>query len=516
MRGWGILAAAAGLMQALSLAWPWDVIFPRGQSLWWLQLAAMIAYVLALERMPKARQAGFLGLVFHSSMLSASLYWLYIAMDTYGGMPGVLAGLAVAALAVVLSLYSALAAMLYAHMRNAGAPWRALLFAATWLLAELARGQWLTGFGWAAAGYAHIEGPLARLAPWFGVYGIGFFSALGTAVLVQALQHKRWILSSAWIAALGIAGAVAAPGVFTQPGSSLRVALLQGNIAQDEKFESSTGVAMSLSWYGEQLRLAQGDLVLAPETAIPILPQQLPEGYWAGVAHSAQGGHPVQLTGIPLGSYSEGYTNSVIALEGLPDRISYRYDKHHLVPFGEFIPPLFKWFVRLMNIPLGDFNRGALLQKNVTVQGIQVSPSICFEDLFPEELAARFQTETDRPGIFANFSNLAWFGDTTAMYQHLHISQMRSLEFERPFLRVSNTGMTSVLDHQGQITAMQKPFTRGVLSATVQGREGLTPFAYWCARWGQWPLWIFGLGVLLGAYLLRPHKHADTADVAQP
>lgn len=503
------------MLQAASLAWPWDFFFVRGQSLWWLQAMALLGYVFTLERTPTAKQAGCVGFVFHVCLLGSSLYWLYIAMATYGGMPGWLAASAVVALAAALSLYGVAAAMVYVQRRNTGALGRAWLFAATWLLAELARGQWLTGFGWASAGYAHTEGPFAWLAPWVGVYGIGFLSALWMAALAQFMLRKRWAYAMAWGATLAVVGWGLGPGSFTQPGASLQVTLLQGNVAQDEKFESTTGVATALSWYGAQLRTAKADLVLAPETAIPVLPQQLPDGYWDGVKPPFDTKQSVQLVGIPLGSSSEGYTNSVIALDGLPGRVDYRYDKHHLVPFGEFIPPLFKWFVRLMNIPLGDFNRGALLQRNMAVAGTRVSPSICFEDLFPEELAARFLAGADSPTIFANFSNLGWFGDTTAMYQHLHISQMRSLEFERPFLRVSNTGVTSVLDHQGQVTAVLPPLTRGVLHTTVQGREGLTPFARWCARWGQWPLWALGIAVLLAACRVRLRKAAGTAGAPQ-
>ncbi|TXH88956.1 MAG: apolipoprotein N-acyltransferase [Rhodoferax sp.] len=503
------------MVQTASLAWPWEAFFLRGQSLWWLQATSLVAYVIAIEKTQSTKQAGSVGLAFHASMLSTSLYWLYIAMETYGGMPWLLAGAAVLVLAMALSLYGAAAAMLYAHLRRVGGAWRSLLFAATWLLAELARGQWVTGFGWGAAGYAHNEGPLAGLAPWLGVYGIGFVSALWAAVVAHSLLRKCWGQSATAVGMLAAVWWFVTPGTFTQPGAPLTVTLLQGNIAQDEKFESTTGVAMALSWYGEQLHAAQSDLVLAPETAIPLLPQQLPDGYWESVNAPAAAQRTVKLVGIPLGSYSEGYTNSVIALEGLPERLDYRYDKHHLVPFGEFIPPLFKWFVRLMNIPLGDFNRGALQQSSLPVHGARVSPSICFEDLFPEELAVRFLTEASSPTIFANFSNLAWFGDTTAMYQHLHISQMRSLEFERPVLRVSNSGVTAVLDPQGRTTAVLEPLTRGVLHATVQGREGLTPFARWCARWGLWPLWMLGLVLVFTSYLLRVRKSANAAEAAQ-
>lgn len=511
------LSGMLGVAYAAGLAWPIEIGFPRGDSLWWLQTAAMLGFVFVIERTGTVRQAGHIGLAFHSAALASSLHWLYIAMATYGGLPGWLAALAVLALALALAVYGAGAAMLYVQLRHRWLPLRAGLFAATWLLAELARGQWLTGFGWSAAGYAHTQGPLAGWAPWVGVYGIGFLCALWAAVVVLAIVLRRWRPALVVSIALTIPGWLGWSGGegFTQASASLQVALLQGNIPQNEKFESTTGVVTALSWYGEQLRTVHADLVLAPETAIPVLPQQIPDGYWDGVK-SAFGESPtVQLVGIPLGSYSEGYTNSVIALTGMPDRIEYRYDKHHLVPFGEFIPPLFKWFVRLMDMPLGDFSRGDLSQASAKVGGTRVSPSICFEDLFAEELAVRFRAPSEAPEIFANFSNLAWFGESTAMHQHLHISQMRSLEFERPFLRVSNTGVTAVVDHNGQVRAALEPLRRGVLRAEVQGRTGMTPFAHWSARWGQWPLWLFGISIVATACCTGTHKRKNSVITSQ-
>lgn len=509
------LAVVAGLAQSASFAWPLDDIFSRGQNLWWLQIAALVAYAVTLDKTTKASQAAYIGFSFHASSLTASLYWLHIAMATYGGLHPALAWGAVLALASGLALFGVGAALLYGMVRRRCVGAKAFAFAAAWLLSELARGQWLTGFGWAAAGYAHVDGPMALWAPWAGVYGIGFVCALWAAGFVQLMLAKKWRLTCLWLAVLMAGTTITSGGQFTRPNGTLQAVLLQGNIAQNEKFDDTTGVLSALTWYSEQLRSAQADVVLAPETAIPLLPQQLPQGYLAAAASSSDDRRTVKLVGIPLGSYSEGYTNSVIALEEDARGAPYRYDKHHLVPFGEFIPPLFKWFVRMMNIPLGDFNRGGLLQKNMLVRGERISPTICFEDLFPEELAARFGDAANSPTMFANFSNLAWFGDTSAMYQHLHISQMRSLEFERPFLRVSNTGVTSVVDHRGQLTAALPPLTRAVLTATVQGREGLTPFARWSARLGLWPLWLLGFAILWWVIASRPRSDRETPGAPQ-
>jgi len=243
--------------------------------------------------------------------------------------------------------------------------------------------------------------------------------------------------------------------------------------------------------------------VVAPETAIAVLPQQLPEGYWEDLRTAFAPAGRSAIIGIPLGDEAQGYSNAVLGLIGGQAQ-PLRYDKHHLVPFGEFIPPFFRWFTELMHIPLGDFNRGALGQPSMVVQGQRLAPNICYEDLFGEELAARFGDAALSPTVFVNVSNLAWFGDTVAVDQHLAISRMRTLEFQRPFVRATNTGATAILDHQGRTVAALPYLTAGALVGEVQGRVGVTPFAWWAARFGLWPLWWFSLGVLAWAWWAKP------------
>jgi apolipoprotein N-acyltransferase len=197
-----------------------------------------------------------------------------------------------------------------------------------------------------------------------------------------------------------------------------------------------------------------------------------------------------------------GYTNSVIGLA--PGQVRpYRYDKHHLVPFGEFVPPLFKWFVRMMNIPLGDFARGAVGQPSFAWQGQRLAPNICYEDLFGEELAARFANAATAPTALVNVSNIAWFGDSVAIDQHLQISRMRALEFERPMLRATNTGATVIIDARGQVTHLLPRLTRGVLLGEFEGQTHFTPFARWAAVAGLWPLWIGCFMVVAAVAALR-------------
>jgi apolipoprotein N-acyltransferase len=289
----------------------------------------------------------------------------------------------------------------------------------------------------------------------------------------------------------------AAPAQTPGPQPRLSVALLQGNIPQDEKFQGGTGIPVALDWYGRQLQGNTASLVVAPETAIPMLPQQLPEAYLEALRARFAQGQQAALIGIPLGSFQEGYTNSVVGLK--PEADVYRYDKHHLVPFGEFIPPLFKWFTEMMNIPLGDFNRGPIGQPSFEWQGQRLAPNICYEDLFGEELGAQFANAATAPTILVNVSNIAWFGNTVAIDQHLQISRMRALEFERPMIRATNTGATVIIDHRGRVTHSLQRHTRGVLAGEVEGRSAITAYAWWVSRLGLWPLWLLPLAIVVFA-----------------
>jgi apolipoprotein N-acyltransferase len=206
---------------------------------------------------------------------------------------------------------------------------------------------------------------------------------------------------------------------------------------------------------------------------------------------------------VPLGSIETGYTNSVRAFaDGPADQ--YRYDKHHLVPFGEFIPTGFRWFVHMMNIPLGDFDRGALPQPPLVWHGQRIAPNICYEDLFGEEIGAGFGRDAEAPTVLLNVSNIAWFGDSVAIDQHLAISRLRAMEFERPMLRATNTGTTALIDHAGRVVQALPRLTAGVLDVTAQGRSGRTPYAVWVSQWGLWPLVALCLALTaLAAWRLR-------------
>lgn len=510
-----VYAVAAGLAQACSIGDPW-----RGAPHGWLQVLSLSAFCALVVRAPTPRAAVGIGYLFATSWLAGTFWWLYVSLHTYGGLAAPLTVLAVVGLAAFLGSYYAAAAGFYRAWRPAGPLAGAVFFAALWLLAELMRNSFFTGFPWGAGGYAHVDGMAVWLAPWVGVYGVGVAASVLAAWLAASLARGRWRRVVGTVAACFIlstvAGIVATRATDDRTldwGKPLSVDLLQGNIPQDEKFQPGSGVPLALHWYQSALLAARGSLVVTPETAVPLQPRDLPAGYEDTLRRRFASGTQAALIGIPLRTPDGGYTNSMIGLE--PGAAAqYRYDKHHLVPFGEFVPPMFRWFTNLLQMPLGDFKRGAVGQPSFTWQGQRLAPNVCYEDLFGDELARRFIDPAKAPTILVNASNIGWFGDTVAIDQHLEISRMRTLELGRPMLRATNTGATVVIDHRGEVTASLEPFTRGVLHADVQGRIGITPFVWWASRWGLLPLWLIGLGVVsTGVISSRRERRRSGIDI---
>ncbi|MCY0387377.1 apolipoprotein N-acyltransferase [Robbsia sp. Bb-Pol-6] len=512
----------------------------------WLQFPVFAALFWLIAQARTRPGAAALGLAFGFGNFVTGAYWLYISMHDYGGMPPPLAGGAVVLFSLYLACYPALACgawratetprrVPFAFARvdaggasrdappatagsagPAGALLSAAVFGATWALGEWLRETVFTGFPWLSSGYAQVDGPLAGLAPFVGVMGVGFATASAGALLAQclfALRHRRGqpvrmalVPGACLLALLGL-GLLGATVRFATPRQApLTVRLLQGNVAQDMKFEQSE-LDRSIALYQRLITEKPADLIVTPETALPILIGNTPAEFAQTVrAFADRTGSaillgaagviaPPRAAGTPAGAAAPpvGYTNSIFGLS--PGRGElYRYDKHHLVPFGEFVPWGFRWFVDLMHIPLGDFARGPLVQPSFAIKGERVAIDICYEDIFGDEIARRLRRAADPASILVNSTNLGWFGNTVALDQHLQMARMRALETQRPVVRATNTGATAAIDAYGRVTDRLPSFTTGALDATVQGTVGLTPYV----RFGDLPVLLLAL-LLLGA-----------------
>ncbi|MFC5431046.1 apolipoprotein N-acyltransferase [Paraburkholderia denitrificans] len=503
---WHYLAAAVlGALSTASFA-----PTPQGG---WLQIAVFTIFYLWLTRTTGWKSALFTGWAFGFGNFVTGIWWLYVSMHDYGGMPAALAGSAVVLFSLYLGLYPALSAGLWSfcagHASNGrtqdrpfSPTWHgAFAFASAWALCEWARGYVFTGFPWLASGYAQVDGPLAGFAPIAGVYGVGWMLALVAALLVQALvraldpqqrsslrepdalrRSPRAAFVTPAVAALAVivAGLLLPLVSWTEPANApLNVRLLQGNLKQEMKF-TDEGMNTALDEFQKLITEKPADLVVTPETAIPVLVQDIPRPFGLAIRQFADSTGTAILFGavgatVTPDGRAYDFTNSLFGITpGQPGL--YRYDKHHLVPFGEFVPWGFRWFVNLMNIPLGDFARGAPVQPPFLVHNQPVAVNICYEDIFGEEIARNVRENAATPGVLINSTNLAWFGDTIALDQHLQIARMRSLETGRPMLRATNTGATAAIDARGRVIARLPTYTAGSLDVRIEGTTGFTPY----------------------------------------
>ena len=349
---------------------------------------------------------------------------------------------------------------------------------ALWVLQEWLRGLLFTGFPWLTFGYSQAAvSPLSGYAPLLGAYGVSLAVAVSAGLLV-CLWQGRWSrqgkMALSALAVLWMGGAVLHTVEWTQPqGDLLKVSLIQGNIAQELKFREEKLVG-TLETYRRLVLQSDARLVVLPETALPLLRDEMPENYAAILREHVRhnGGD------IIIGAFERDhglYYNSVFTL-GTSESQSYR--KNHLVVFGEFIPlrPALGWLINeVLNIPMGDLARGGLPQVPLNVAGQKVAVNICYEDVFGEEIIRALPDAT----LLVNVSNDAWYGNSHAAAQHNQMSQMRALETGRMMLRATNTGVTSIIGRDGGIRQKLPQHEEGVLTGQVQGYSGSTPYVRW-------------------------------------
>ena len=460
----------------------------------WFPLAFLSLAVLAglLERASSARAGFGLGFAWGLGAFLAGVSWLYIALERYGGMPPPLAALAIFLFCAFLALYPALAGACYARWRRGGMLRRAMFFAALWLLSEWLRGTLLTGFPWLSIGYSQTPpSPFAAYLPVIGVYGVGgliaFVSGLAGVLCAQSIASPQMprrpnvAIAVAWVMFILVGGVPLSRHVWVEPdGEALAVSLIQTNIEQSLKWDASKFGEM-LNINAELVEAARGEVVVLPETALTTPIHWLPEGYLnrlTGIV--GERGHSL-VTGVF--TYDEGqYQNAAVVLGADGGQV---YAKRHLVPFGEYSPPFFGWFYRLVDIPMSRQRPGAKVQPPLVLSGRKIAVNICYEDVFGAELISSLP----QAGLMLNLSNLAWYGDSLAQPQHLQIARVRAMESGRPMLRSTNTGMTALVLPDGSVPAVLPAFTRGVLEIELPAWRGLTPYA----RWGD----ALALGVAL-------------------
>jgi apolipoprotein N-acyltransferase len=457
-------------------------------GLWALPILTLASLLLLWQTAPTARAAAWIGFAFGAGLFGVGASWVFIALNTFGGMPALLAAIGTAGFCAFLALYPAAVGWIAVRWTAQSSWQRALAASALWPLAEWARSLIFTGFPWLSLGYAALPGgtpsALSGYAPIGGVFLVSAAMSLIAAALALAVDA---LADGAWrrVGACGCVALLIAAGGATlsriewtaESGAPLAVSLVQGNVAQDLKFDPQFA-ARTFDLYAELVESSRGRLVVLPESAFPVFADEVPDAVLLRAIATVVPRNGDALIGLftsdpalePGGM--PRYYNSVVTVGTARPQL---YRKRHLVPFGEKIPlePLVGWFInKILAIPISSQARGDPEQPPLDLAGERVAVDICYEDAFGAEIRTTARDAT----LLVNVTNDAWYGHSLAALQHNQIAAMRALETGRPLLRATNTGITTAIAHDGREIARLEWFTRGILEVEVVGRQGVTPY----------------------------------------
>lgn len=469
----------------------------------WLMPLLFGALIRLIELRPRfaVMTAYLFGLIGYT----AQFYWIHTALHDVSGLPDSYAIPLTFLLPAFLALYPAICFWVWRKCNLSRWAKTGLLLPILWTLTEFARERFLTGFGWGAIGYSQIikDSPLAGFAPLGGIHMVTLATAFLSAWLVLLIDNhgrlKHRLLPLFLIVALCSVGYISQQTEYTRPdGSTSTVALIQGNIEQNLKWKEEQ-IIPTIQKYYEQISKTSADIVILPETALPLMRQDLPEGILEQFAEQAQSNGSALAIGIsqytPDGN---GYENAVINLSdyhnSTSDVIPY-YAKNHLVPFGEYkpLPAITERLYKMMDMPLADFQKGGDNQAPLVMKDQKVAFNICYEDGFGDELIATAKRST----LLANISNMAWYGKSNAMYQQLQQSQARAMELGRYMVRATNTGATAIISPKGTIVAEAQPDIETVLEGHVKGYIGETPYMK-----AGGSTWLISILAVIGVFLI--------------
>ncbi len=495
---WMLAALGCGGLAALGQA-------PLG---WWLATLAGVAAVVALtsgglpgQGWPQPRAGAgrsfCLGWAAGSGYFAVALFWIVEPFMVDPVRHGWMAPFGLFFMAAGMALFWGAAGAAAAVLAPDRPGRRALAMIAALGMAELARGHLLGGFPWALVGHVWIDTPLAQLAAIIGASGLTALTitaagapAAGALAAAQGRRIMSALLATAVAVAVLVGGWQWGAARLSDPGvtasaepAPLRLRMVQPNAPQHLKWRAD----LAWFWFERQLDLTAAvpaagepapDLVIWPETAIPWL---LEDAWYAlTMIAEAAGGASVAI-GVQRREAGRHF-NSLAVIE--PDaEIAALYDKHHLVPFGEYVPlsgliadtPL----AGLAGRALAGFSPGPGPELMDLGAAGMVAPMICYETVFPRHLRA-----VERPDWILQVTNDAWFGSISGPYQHLAQARFRAVEFGLPVVRVANTGVSAVIDGRGRVVAAMPLNVAGWLDADLPDALPPTPFA----RAGEAPL----------------------------
>jgi apolipoprotein N-acyltransferase len=478
------LSVVAGLAIALAQV-PWSLL-PLG-------LGGFAAVLWLLSQAQSWRSAAILGWCGGFGHFLLALHWIYHPFQVDPDRDAWMAPFAVVLLPAGLALFWALGGALgwglAPRARLAG-----LVLALTG--AEALRAHILTGFPWVLPGHIWLGWPGEQLAALVGAHGLTLWTlalaAAGVATWRMALGAGVGVVATLGLGAFLAAQPVPAP-------RDLTIRLIQPNAAQDLKWHPDHWREFYIRQLDLTAQEGSPDLVIWPETAVPFL---LDQQVGLDQMIEASRGVPI-LVGIQRLDGLRGFNSLALLERGEAGaQVVAVYDKHHLVPFGEYIPfgdAMFRW----LNISAFAPSQGAGYTPGPGPAMIDLGPLgrvsalICYESVFPYMI----RNLSDRPDWIVQVTNDAWFGQAAGPWQHLSLARLRAIEFGLPVLRVANTGVTAGIDPRGRVVAALSLGQVGALDLALPAALAPTPYA----RFGDWPVWFMLLSGLVVLLVRRKH-----------
>lgn len=476
------LALVAGLLNVLSFS-PFE---------WWYLLVPSFMILFFCWSISNRKQAFWVGFTFGVGQFGAGVSWVYISIHQFGGMPPMLAGISVVVFVMLLSLFPALAGLLQASFKRWEFAVRvSILMPISFLIFEWLRGWIFTGLPWLSTGYAAINTPLSGLAPVGGVYLVGLVTlfSIGTLIAVIADVNRKTLVMLLFTVGVWAGAWQLNQKTWSAPsGDPLTVALIQNNVPLLDKWSAEKRAAIISEYLERSDQHKDKDLIVWPEGAVPDYLNQLPSSFWQRLQqHPSDFAFGALYRPVP----GDAYFNSIAAVS---DEVTI-YNKQHLVPFGEFFPlqTLLSPVLQYLTIPMSDFTAWKDQQRPLPIAGNYAAASICYEDAFPHE----WREQIPVAGFLLNVSEDMWFGNSLAPHQRLQMAQFRARESERPMVRGSNNGLSSLIDWKGEVTKIAPQFEKAVVEGSFQPRSGVTPYI----RFGDYPALIGGIALMLFALL---------------
>jgi len=470
------VALFLGILVPLSLA-PFN--------LWPLGMMSASALALLLTNI-SIRQRLVRSFFFGLGMFTTGASWVYVSIHDFGMTSAPLAVLLTTAFVLGLAFLFALPFVFYSQHITRGLAGKTLGFAAVWTLGEWSRTWLLTGFPWLYLGYGHVSTWLSGWGPVLGVFGLSFLCLASGTLLSQALlfhKARHPLISTAAIIftviTIWVSGLLLSHHRWQIENSAepISVAIVQPNIPLAQKWNPLYRDEIMHILRSETGRHWDKDLIVWPEAALPLMYHDA-EYFLSEVEHQAQQTN----TGIILGVLYDDeqpmtFYNSIIGL----GRASGIYFKQRLVPFGEYVP-LEQWLrglITFFDLPNSIIFPGPKDQEILGFDEFKIAPSICYEIVYPD-LVAR---QAKNASLLVTISNDAWFGDSIGPDQHFQMTQMRALENRRYVLRSTNTGISGIINPQGQVTLLGNQFVQETIEQlNITPTTTATPFSLWGSR----------------------------------